>query len=144
MSQDTGQEPTVENSAVQFRVIGSQPTAQDAPDTAAGRAEFAIDVRLPRMAHAKILRSPHAHARIRSIDTSRAEALPGVFAVVTWKDLWTSEEMACPNKVNPNRKHFRTLPGQRQSSLLRSPHRGVGSNRSVACRGGREADRRDA
>jgi len=51
-----------------------------------GRALYGADYRLPGMLYGRILRSPHAHARIRSIDTSKAEALPGVKAVVTSKD----------------------------------------------------------
>ena len=51
-----------------------------------GQAQFTTDVKLPRMLHAKILRSPHAHARIVKIDTSKAEKLTGVRAVVTGKD----------------------------------------------------------
>ena len=58
-------------------------------DKAAGGADHAINVRLPGMIHGRILRSPHAHARILSVDTSRAVALPGVLAAATWKDLWT-------------------------------------------------------
>lgn len=48
-----------------------------------GRGRFSDDVSLPRMAHAAVLGSPHAHARIKSIDTTRAKALPGVLAVLT-------------------------------------------------------------
>ena len=107
MSEAAKPGPVIENSAAQYRVIGSRPIAQDAVDKATGRADYGIDIRLPRMIHGKILRSPHAHARILSIDTSRAEALPGVLAVATWQDLWTPEEIACPNKVNPDRKQFR-------------------------------------
>ena len=90
-----------------LRVIGSQPVAQDAVDKATGRAEYGIDIRLPRMIHGRILRSPHGHARIRSIDTSRAKAVPGVLAVATWRDLWTTEEIADPVRVNPESKHLR-------------------------------------
>merc|ERR1739841_464714 len=50
---------------------------------ATGEAVYADDIQLPGMLHAKTLRSPHAHARIVSIDTSRAMALPGVHAVIT-------------------------------------------------------------
>ena len=49
----------------------------------AGKGTFVDDVSLPGMTHAAILRSPYAHARIRSVDVSRAEALPGVLCVVT-------------------------------------------------------------
>src|SRR5438105_12184804 len=70
-----------------LKVVGTRPIRPDGVDKVTGRANFGADLRLPGMLHAKILRSPHAHARIRSIDTSRAEALPGVKAVVTAKDL---------------------------------------------------------
>lgn len=52
-----------------------------------GRGRFTDDLMLPRMAHAAALASPHAHARIRSIDTQRARALPGVYAVLTGREL---------------------------------------------------------
>ena len=55
-------------------------------DKVTGRAQYGADFRLPGLLHAKVLRSPHAHARIKSIDTSRAEAVPGVLAVVTSAD----------------------------------------------------------
>src|SRR5262249_30014910 len=70
-----------------YRVIGTRPARPDGVDKVTGRAIYGADVVLPRMAHGKILRSPHAHARIRSIDTSQAEALPGVLAVMTARDL---------------------------------------------------------
>src|SRR3954447_18604828 len=69
-----------------YRVIGTRPVRPDGTDKVTGRAVYGADVQLPRMAHGEVLRSPHAHARIRSIDTSQAEALPGVVAVVTAAD----------------------------------------------------------
>jgi CO/xanthine dehydrogenase Mo-binding subunit len=60
--------------------------ALDGPDKVTGAACYTFDVSLPGMLHAKVLRSPHPHARIRSIKTSRAAALPGVAAVVTGAD----------------------------------------------------------
>ena len=69
-----------------FRVVGTRPIRHDGIDKVTGRAKYANDVQVPGHLHARILRSPHAHARILSIDTSKAEALPGVFAVVTGKD----------------------------------------------------------
>jgi xanthine dehydrogenase molybdenum-binding subunit len=69
-----------------FKVIGTRPVRHDGADKVTGRAIYGSDFRLPRTAHAKILRSPHAHAKIRSIDTSAAEKLDGVLAVVTSKD----------------------------------------------------------
>ena len=73
--------------AVEFKVIGTRPIRHDGLDKVTGRAKFGGDVRMPGMLHGKILRSPHAHARIRSLDTGRAEALPGVKAVITAADL---------------------------------------------------------
>ena len=60
--------------------------ALDGPDKVTGAARYTFDVAIPGMLHAKVLRSPHPHARILSIDASRAEALPGVAAVVTGAD----------------------------------------------------------
>jgi CO/xanthine dehydrogenase Mo-binding subunit len=59
----------------------------DGVDKVTGRALYGADVRLPGMLYGRVLRSPHAHARIRAIDTARAAALPGVRAVVTAADL---------------------------------------------------------
>ena len=60
-----------------FRVVGKPMRKIDSLDKATGSALYADDIVLPGMLHAKTLRSPHRHARIRSIDTSKAEALEG-------------------------------------------------------------------
>lgn len=70
-----------------FTVIGTRPVRHDGVDKVTGRAQYANDIRIPGALAGKLLRSPHAHARIVSIDTSRAEALPGVHAVVTGADM---------------------------------------------------------
>src|SRR5436305_414335 len=70
-----------------YRVIGTRPVRPDGVDKVTGRAVYGADVQLPRMAYGKILRSPYAHAEIRRIDTTEAEALPGVLAVMTALDL---------------------------------------------------------
>ncbi len=70
-----------------FKVIGTRPIRHDGVDKVTGRAKYGADISLPGMLHAKVLRSPHAHARIKSIDVSAALALPGVKAVITGKDL---------------------------------------------------------
>ncbi len=70
-----------------YRVIGTRPVRPDGVDKVTGRAIYGADVVLPRMAHGKVLGSPHAHALIRSIDTRKAESLPGVLAVMTAADL---------------------------------------------------------
>lgn len=69
-----------------FRVVGTRPVRPDGAGKVTGRARFGDDVHLPGMIHGKILRSPHAHAIITSIDISNAEAVPGVLAVVTGAD----------------------------------------------------------
>ena len=66
--------------------IGTRPVRPDGVDKVTGRARFGADVHLPNMLVGKVLRSPHAHARLKSIDTSRARSLPGVKAVVTRDD----------------------------------------------------------
>jgi len=71
----------------QYQVIGSRPLRPDGIDKVTGRAVYGADVKLPGMLYGKTLRSPHAHARILSIDVSAALALSGVRAVVTAQDL---------------------------------------------------------
>jgi 4-hydroxybenzoyl-CoA reductase subunit alpha len=69
-----------------FSYIGKDMKRVDTTSKATGEALFAADLILPRMLVGKILRSPYPHARIKSIDTSKAEQLPGVKAVITAKD----------------------------------------------------------
>ena len=73
-------------SRTEYRVMGTRPIRHDGVDKVTGRAKYAADFQMAALLHGKILRSPHAHAHIRSIDTSKAEALPGVRAVATAKD----------------------------------------------------------
>ena len=75
-----------------YSVIGTRPIRPDGVDKVTGRAQYGADVRLTGMLYAKVKRSPHAHAVIKRIDTSRAEALPGVRAVVTAADLPEAED----------------------------------------------------
>ena len=67
--------------------IGQRTIRPDGVDKVTGRAAFAADTNMPGMIWGKVLRSPHPHARIRGIDTSKAEKLPGVKAVVTARDI---------------------------------------------------------
>ena len=71
----------------EFNVVGTRPVRHDGLDKVTGRAQYSADISLPGLLHAKIVRSPHPHARIKSINTSRALALPGVRAVVTGVEL---------------------------------------------------------
>ncbi len=88
--------------------IGRRMRKVDGLAKATGRARYTDDIALPGMLHGKILRSPHPHARIVAIDSSRAEALPGVHAIVTGRDMpltygiipWTPDEYPlCVDKV---------------------------------------------
>ena len=76
-----------ENGNGKYKVIGTRPIRHDGTDKVTGRAIYGGDTRLPGMLFGQVLRSPHAHARIKSINTSKAEALAGVRAVVTGRDL---------------------------------------------------------
>lgn len=71
------------STTTKFKVIGTRPIRHDGVDKVTGRALYGADLQLAGMAHGRILRSPHAHAKIRKIDLSKARALPGVLAVVT-------------------------------------------------------------
>jgi len=85
-----------------FRVVGRPQRKIDGLAKATGQAVYADDIQLPGMLHVKFVRSPHPHARIRSIDASAALALPGVHGVLTGRDLpirygvipWTPDENA--------------------------------------------------
>ena len=70
----------------EYKVVGTRPIRHDGVDKVTGRALYGADFQAAGLLHGRVLRSPHAHARIKSIDTNRAEAYPGVKAVVTAKD----------------------------------------------------------
>jgi hypothetical protein len=61
-----------------LKVVGVAGPRKDAPDKVTGAGRYAVDIALPGMLHAKVLRSPHAHARVVSIDARRAAEAPGV------------------------------------------------------------------
>ena len=78
----------------EYKVVGKRPIRHDGYDKVTGKAQYGADIHPPGLLHGKILRSPHAHARIISIDTSKAEAHPEVKAVVTSKDLPPAKDNA--------------------------------------------------
>ncbi|HEY77909.1 MAG TPA: xanthine dehydrogenase family protein molybdopterin-binding subunit [Dehalococcoidia bacterium] len=71
----------------ELRHIGKATPRKDARIIVTGRAQYIDDVKLPEMLYGKVLRSPYPHAHIRNIDTSRAEAYPGVMAVLTYQNV---------------------------------------------------------
>ena len=79
-------EPNMVLSTKEFDVVGKRPLRHDGVDKVTGRAIYGADVSMAGLMHGAVLRSPHAHARIKSIDTSKAEAHPEVRAVVTTAD----------------------------------------------------------
>ena len=82
---ECGQEDSVET--ITATQVGQDVPKQDGPDLVTGKPVYTADWSPPGLLHLKVLRSPHPHARIREIDTSKAEALPGVEAVFTYKDV---------------------------------------------------------
>ena len=74
------------NGGTDYKWVGTRQLRPDGVDKVTGRAKFGADLTVPNMLFGKVLRSPHAHARIKSIDTSKAEALQGVKAVITAAD----------------------------------------------------------
>jgi CO/xanthine dehydrogenase Mo-binding subunit len=90
-----------------FKWVGTRPVRPDGVPKVTGRALYGSDLTMPGMLVGRILRSPHAHARIRSIDTSKAAALPGVKAVVTSADFPEQKfEYFGPERVQQNYWHM--------------------------------------
>ena len=84
-----------------FTSVGSRPIRHDGFDKVTGKALYGADIDLPGLIHGKILRSPHAHAKILSIDTSEAEKLPDVHTVITNHDFPTQEDKAVSKIPGP-------------------------------------------
>ena len=81
-------------SSKEYNVVGKRPIRHDGYDKVTGKAQYGADIQLPGMLQGHVLRSPHAHAKILSVDTSKAEALPDIRAVVTAADLPLREDAA--------------------------------------------------
>src|SRR6478609_1532632 len=75
------------------RLLGTKVKRLDGPEKATGRAKYSFDINRPGMLHGMILRSPHAHAKIKSLDTAAAEKMPGVKAVVLINDAKPGKEL---------------------------------------------------
>ena len=92
-----------------YSVIGKRPVRHDGADKVTGKAQYGADLNLPGMLYGKVLRSPHAHARIKSIDTSKAEKHPGIRAIVTSEDFPNTNEdqMVVLGELSVNLKNLR-------------------------------------
>ena len=89
----------------QRSLIGKRISRLDGPDKVSGRAKYTYDVARPGLLHGKVLRSPHAHAKVVSVDTSAAEAMPGVKAVLVIQGpgteiKWAGDEIAAVAAVD--------------------------------------------
>src|SRR3954451_15100377 len=85
---------TVMKTSRDVRGIGLRIPRQDSPEKVAGKTQYVADLQLAGMLQARLLRSPHAHAKIKSIDVSKAKALPGVRAILTAADIPTLHHSA--------------------------------------------------
>ncbi len=89
-----------------YKVIGTRPIRHDGLDKVTGRAIYGADLHLPGLVWGAVLRSPHAHANIKSLDVSAAEKMPGVLAVITSKDMPRAEsKMVDLGEGAVNEKH---------------------------------------
>ncbi|MGD9601755.1 MAG: xanthine dehydrogenase family protein molybdopterin-binding subunit [Gammaproteobacteria bacterium] len=94
------------NEGNQFKWVGTRPVRPDGVDKVTGQANYGADFTLPGMLAGRVLRSPHAHARIRGISTAKAAALPGVRAVVTAADFpELPSEVATGGEAPVNYRH---------------------------------------
>ena len=91
--------------AREYNVVGTRPVRHDGVDKVTGKALYGADVQLPGLLYGRVVRSPHPHARVKAIDTSRAEAHPEVRAVATARDL-------APTGPIPQRAILGQTPGQ--------------------------------
>src|SRR5690348_8443132 len=90
----------------EFKVIGTRPVRHDGVDKVTGRAKYGADYAFADMLHGKVLRSPHAHAIIKSIKVDKALALPGVKAVLIGDELPELPDKAEPmGEVPTNLRH---------------------------------------
>jgi carbon-monoxide dehydrogenase large subunit len=87
---------------MKFALGQAVPRTED-PRLLTGRGQYTDDFVLPRLAHAYVLRSQHAHARIRSVDIRASQQMPGVLAVLTGED-WAAEKFGAPRPVIPRQR----------------------------------------
>jgi CO/xanthine dehydrogenase Mo-binding subunit len=100
-------EVVARDSAKAFKWVGTRPVRPDGVPKVTGTAQYGSDMAMPGMLTGRILRSPHAHARIRGIDASKAAALPGVKAIITAQDFPEQKfEYVGPERVAQNFWHM--------------------------------------
>ena len=101
------------------KVVGTRPIRPDGVDKVTGRANFGADMTMPGMLWGKVKRSPHAHARIMSINIDKALKLPGVKAIVTAADFPPHRVggSLCRRRADEFPRPVAQLPGARQGAL---------------------------
>src|SRR5258708_23224972 len=102
--------------------IGEPVVRKEDAELVTGQGRFADDVNLPGQAYAVMVRSPHAHARIRAIDTKAAMAAPGVLAVLTGRDLVADGLQPIPHKVWSQHPAEVALKGREGFKTFTAPH----------------------
>ena len=118
---------TADRPAQEFKVVGSRPIRHDGVDKVLGRAQYGADLKLPGLIHGAVLRSPYAHAVIKKVDVSRAEAAPGVFAAISGDDMpVTAPKMVDMVEEVTNLK----WSSQRVMAHGKAVYRGIRSRRS--------------
>jgi CO/xanthine dehydrogenase Mo-binding subunit len=115
---ECGKDSSVETITAKERQVGQDVPKQDGPNLVTGKPVYTADWSPPGLLHLKVLRSPHPHARIREIDTSKAEALPGVEAVFTHKDV--------PRRAYSTAGHGAPVPDPLDHYLLDNKVRFIG------------------
>ena len=109
--------------AKQYDVVGTRPIRHDGVDKVIGAAKYGADIQLSGMLHGKVLRSPHAHARVKSVNVSAALNHPGIKAVITASDLSPLPDKAAEigEDLYANMKYVR----DRILALTRCSSRGI-------------------
>ena len=101
-----------------FKWVGTRPIRPDGVPKVTGRAQFGADLTMPGTLTGRVLRSPHAHARIRAIDVSKAAKLPGVKAIVTSADFPDQKfEYIGPERIAQNFWHITRNVMAREKAL---------------------------
>ena len=120
----------MEDEADKRDFIGKNVRRIDTPSKVSGRLKYAADMTMLGMLHVQVLRSPHAHARIVSIDTSAAEAIEGVEGIITSTDVPGEDGLACSSTTN---RSWRTTKSATSVRLWRQSPQKIRSLPSRRC-----------
>ena len=124
------------------RLIGTKVPRVDAPEKATGRAKYSYDINRPGMLHAKMLRCPHAHAKVKTIDTSQAEKAPGVRKRVQQRPLGRSGQDRATRRQDDDRQIMPTRP-ERSAAVPGLPDQELATTaRAVAKKAAADGSRR--